>query len=105
MLHAALAPSPQTLGVLTQEACKTWEDHLWARVSALCEEKLSEGMRLLGPNFWEYGIKAFDTPPVNEEDIISSEEMALSEVRRVLGKMSELSVEEGFVTCQCFSEE
>ena len=95
VLHAALAPSPQTLGVLTKEACKTWEDHLWARVSALCEEKLSEDMRLLGANFWEQGMKAFDTPSLAEGE--DSEGVVLDEMRRVLGKMSELDVEEGSV--------
>lgn len=97
MLHAALAPSAQTLGVLTQEACKTWEDHLWARVSALCEQTLSEAMRRLGPNFWESGTKALGAPPVNEEEEVVPDDAALKEVRRVLGKMSELNVEEGFV--------
>ncbi|KAF8573972.1 hypothetical protein K439DRAFT_890278 [Ramaria rubella] len=91
VLHAALAPSPQTLGVLTKEACKTWEDHLWARVSALCEEKLTEEMHRLGPNFWESGTKALDAPLLPEEELDS----ALDEMRRVLGKMSELNVEEG----------
>ncbi|KAF8492248.1 nuclear pore protein 84/107 [Gautieria morchelliformis] len=94
LLHAALAPSPQTLGVLTKEGCKTWEDHLWARISALCEEKLSEAMGRLGPNFWEYGTKAFNAPAATEEVVIS-EHTTLDEVRRVLGKMSELNVEEG----------
>lgn len=95
LLHAALAPSPQTLGVLTKEACKTWEDHLWARVSALCEEKLSESMQLLGPNFWECGTKALDAPLVSEEEDVASEHAALEEMRRVLGKLSDLNVEEG----------
>lgn len=95
VLHAAMAPSPQTLGVLTKEACKTWEDHLWARVSVLCDEKLSEDMRLLGDNFWERGTKAFDASSFPEDS--DSESAALDEMRRVLGKMSELNVEEGSI--------
>lgn len=55
---------------------------------------LSQGMRLLGPNFWECGTKAFNPPTVTEEDGISERE-ALDEMRRVLEKMSELNVEEG----------
>jgi nuclear pore complex protein Nup107 len=95
LLHAALAPSPQTLGVLTKEACKTWEDHLWARVGALCEERLSESMQLLGPNFWESGVKALEAPVISEGEDVASERAALEEMRRVLGKMSELNVDEG----------
>ncbi|EEB92815.1 hypothetical protein MPER_08621 [Moniliophthora perniciosa FA553] len=38
VLYAALAPSPQTSLVL-KSACRTWEDHLWATISVLCDEK------------------------------------------------------------------
>ncbi|KAH9075675.1 107-domain-containing protein [Lactarius deliciosus] len=51
-LYAALAPSVQTSGVL-KSACRTWEDALWATISVLCEERLSEALARLGGGFWE----------------------------------------------------
>ncbi|KAG1880884.1 hypothetical protein F4604DRAFT_1748506 [Suillus subluteus] len=38
VLYTALAPCPQTFSTL-KSACRTWEDHLWAQISILCEEK------------------------------------------------------------------
>jgi hypothetical protein len=57
---------------------------------------LSEALGLLDPNFWECETTAFDAPAATEEVVIP-EHTALDEVRRVLGKMSELNVEEGLV--------
>ena len=51
-LYAALAPSVQTSGVL-KSACRTWEDALWATMSVLCEERLSEALARVGGGFWE----------------------------------------------------
>ncbi|KAF8530254.1 nuclear pore protein 84/107 [Hysterangium stoloniferum] len=94
ILNAALAPSRKTLGVLVKEACKTWEDHLWARVATLLEEKVSEGLILLGPNFWERNGKG-----VHEANVISKdgnfEGGTIDETREVLSKMADLNVEEG----------
>ncbi|KAH7921000.1 nuclear pore protein 84/107 [Leucogyrophana mollusca] len=53
-LYAALAPCPQTFGIL-KSTCRTWEDHLWAQISILCEEKQSAEMFKLGGGFWEDG--------------------------------------------------
>ena len=50
-LFAALAPSPQTSGVL-KAACRTWADHLWAQIGIVCEEKESMELARLGV-FWE----------------------------------------------------
>ena len=50
-LFAALAPSPQTAGVL-KAACRTWADHLWAQIGIVCEEKESMELARLGL-FWE----------------------------------------------------
>ncbi|KAG1769092.1 hypothetical protein EV702DRAFT_710396 [Suillus placidus] len=49
ILYAALAPCPQTFSVL-KSACRTWEDHLWAQISILCEEKQTAEMIKLGGN-------------------------------------------------------
>ncbi|KAG1854581.1 107-domain-containing protein [Suillus subluteus] len=43
ILYAALAPCPQIFIVL-KSACRTWEDHLWAQISILCEEKQTAEM-------------------------------------------------------------
>ncbi|KAJ7467973.1 hypothetical protein FB451DRAFT_1481251 [Mycena latifolia] len=40
ILYAALAPSLQT-SIVLKPACRTWEDHLWAQISVVCEEKQS----------------------------------------------------------------
>lgn len=50
-LFAALAPSPQTSSVL-KSVCRTWEDHLWAQIGIVCEEKESMELARLGV-FWE----------------------------------------------------
>ncbi|KAK1227800.1 Nucleoporin nup84 [Marasmius sp. AFHP31] len=54
VLYAALAPSPQTTLIL-KSACRTWEDHLWATISVLCDEKETMEMSRLGGSFWEGG--------------------------------------------------
>ncbi|EPQ52913.1 hypothetical protein GLOTRDRAFT_78934 [Gloeophyllum trabeum ATCC 11539] len=51
-LYAALVPTPQTSAVL-KTACRTWEDHLWAQISVLCEEKQALELNKLGGGFWE----------------------------------------------------
>ncbi|KAJ7494494.1 nuclear pore protein 84/107 [Mycena galericulata] len=60
ILYAALAPSPQTSSLL-KTACRTWEDHLWAQISVVCEEKQSMEMLRVGGSFWEGGIPAVES--------------------------------------------
>lgn len=93
VLCAALAPSRKTLAVLVKEACKTWEDHLWARVSTLLEENVSEGLALQGPNFWDAGNDGSDNSPSSK--INEFETSAIEETREVLGKLADVNVEEG----------
>ncbi|KAJ7273472.1 nuclear pore protein 84/107 [Mycena haematopus] len=57
ILYAALVPTPQTSSVL-KTACRTWEDHLWAQISVVCEEKQSTEMLRVGGSFWEGGLSA-----------------------------------------------
>ncbi|KAF9448699.1 hypothetical protein P691DRAFT_759710 [Macrolepiota fuliginosa MF-IS2] len=59
VLYAALAPSPQTLTVL-KSACRIWEDHLWAQISIMCEEKENMELMKLGDSFWEGGVEAVE---------------------------------------------
>ncbi|GJJ14822.1 hypothetical protein Clacol_009090 [Clathrus columnatus] len=93
VLSAALAPSRKTLAILVKEACKTWEDHLWARVATLLEEKVSEGLTALGPNFWDKGNKEPDegAPSIGTD----FEALAVEEMRDVLSKMADINVDEG----------
>ncbi|KAF7294646.1 Nuclear pore complex protein [Mycena indigotica] len=60
ILYAALVPTPQTSNVL-KAACRTWEDHLWAQVSVVCEEKQSMEMNRVGGSFWEGGLAAVES--------------------------------------------
>ena len=54
-LYASLSPSPQTFPTL-RGACKTWEDHLWATLSVICEQRESAELDRLAvyfSSFWE----------------------------------------------------
>jgi hypothetical protein len=53
-LYAALAPSPETSGVL-RRACRTWEDHAWVSVSVACEARLSAALARAGLGAWDAG--------------------------------------------------
>jgi nuclear pore complex protein Nup107 len=59
VLYASLAPSPQTSAIL-KSACRTWEDHLWAQISVMCEEKQSAEMIRLGGGFWDVGLEVVE---------------------------------------------
>ncbi|KAF8151524.1 nuclear pore protein 84/107 [Crassisporium funariophilum] len=59
LLYAAIAPSPQTATVL-KSACRTWEDHLWAEISIICEEKESKELANLGGSFWDGDVDAVE---------------------------------------------
>ncbi|KAF8553085.1 hypothetical protein OG21DRAFT_1589517 [Imleria badia] len=73
VLYAALAPTPQTFNVL-KSACRTWEDHLWAQTSILCEEKQSAEMIKLGGGYWESGLEALNDVSIPVEDADEKEE-------------------------------
>ncbi|KAL1757022.1 nuclear pore protein 84/107 [Schizophyllum commune] len=96
IVFAALAPSPQTSGVLKM-ACRTWEDHLWTQVAIVFEEKISTELNRLGGGFWEGGLLAAEEgvhiPTPEEEDQEEQEwerEMALA-----LKSLETVKVEEG----------
>ncbi|KAF8168933.1 nuclear pore protein 84/107 [Pholiota molesta] len=58
LLYATLAPAPETAPLL-KAACRTWEDHLWAELSVLCEARASAALARLAPgSFWEGGLEA-----------------------------------------------
>ncbi|KAG2337787.1 hypothetical protein BDR05DRAFT_1004738 [Suillus weaverae] len=72
----SLASCPQTFSVL-KSACRTWEDHLWAQIGILCEEKQTAEMIKLGGSFWDGGLAVLEimpSPPSQEEDTDEAEE-------------------------------
>ena len=98
LLYAILAPSPQTASVL-KSACRTWEDHLWAEISIMCEEKASQELAKLGGSFWEGGVEAVesgiqDTPSEQDEADDGDWE---SEVSATLDNLKGVAVLEGYV--------
>ncbi|EDQ98148.1 uncharacterized protein LACBIDRAFT_309794 [Laccaria bicolor S238N-H82] len=93
ILYAALAPSPQTSNVL-KLACRTWEDHLWAQVSIMCEEKESQELSRLGGSFWEGGVEAVDKG-VNDELDDAEEEEWKKEAISSLDSLKSIAVLEG----------
>ena len=98
LLYAVLAPSPQTASVL-KSACRTWEDHLWAEISIMCEEKASQELAKLGGSFWEGGVEAVEVgvqdthPEQNEADEGDWE----TEVSTTLDNLKGVAVLEGYV--------
>ncbi|KAG7444855.1 nuclear pore protein 84/107 [Guyanagaster necrorhizus] len=96
VLYAALAPSPQTFGVL-KSACRTWEDYLWAHVSIMCEEKESMEMNKLGGCFWEGGKTAVEkgVAVISEDKQEEEEEEWQKEVCQVLEGLRTVPVEDG----------
>ncbi|KAK7682153.1 hypothetical protein QCA50_014740 [Cerrena zonata] len=95
-LYAALAPCAQTYTFL-KAACRTWEDHLWAQLSILCEEKVSAELEKLKNMFWEDSLTLKETDGVDvsmnvEED---EEEDWATETMAALESLSEVPVEEG----------
>jgi nuclear pore complex protein Nup107 len=88
-LYAALAPSIQTSGVL-KSACRTWEDALWATISVLCEERLSEALARLGGGFWEPSGREEEGEPSEEE-----EEVWRADVEQELQALATVQVQEG----------
>ncbi|KAH7886730.1 nuclear pore protein 84/107 [Phlebopus sp. FC_14] len=95
-LYAALAPSPQTFSVL-KSACRTWEDHLWAQICILCEEKQSAEMIKMGGSFWEGGLatpQQVDLVAVEEGDVVEEEEWE-KEATSALETLGKVTVEDG----------
>ena len=88
-LYAALAPSVQTSGVL-KSACRTWEDALWATMSVLCEERLSEALARLGGGFWEPSGRGEEGEPGEEE-----EDTWRADVEQELQSLSAAQAQEG----------
>ena len=95
VLYAALAPTPQTFNVL-KSACRTWEDHLWAQISILCEEKQTAEMIKLGGGYWENGLEALSDAsiPVDDADEKEEEEWE-KEATTALETLGAVNVDDG----------
>ncbi|KZP13590.1 hypothetical protein FIBSPDRAFT_797582 [Athelia psychrophila] len=95
VLYAALAPSPATSAVL-KSACRTWEDHLWAQISIMCEEKLTSEMGRLG-GFWEGGVGAVEKGmvPMTRDEEEAEEEDWEKEATDALETLGGVGVIEG----------
>lgn len=98
ILYAALAPSPQTSTIL-KSACRTWEDHLWAQISIMCEEKESMELRKLGGSFWEGSIEAVEkgVKEMSAADEEREEEDWVKEVTETLDSLKGVVVSEGYL--------
>ncbi|KAK7060258.1 Nucleoporin nup84 [Paramarasmius palmivorus] len=101
VLYAALAPSPQT-SLILKSACRTWEDHLWATISVLCDEKETMELARLGGSFWEggggaEGLKNVDkgVRTVSRDVIENEEEEWEKEVVGTLEGLKSATVEDG----------
>jgi len=95
-----LAPTPQTATVL-KSAGRTWEDHLWAEISIICEERASTELASLSSgSFWEGGV---DSVEKGVQDISRPQSQHAEGVwkKDVLGSLEDLksvSVIEGYVS-------
>ncbi|KAF9448694.1 hypothetical protein P691DRAFT_800405 [Macrolepiota fuliginosa MF-IS2] len=96
VLYAALAPSPQTSTVL-KSACRTWEDHLWAQISIMCEEKENMELTKLGGSFWEGGVEAVEkgVKEMSVADEEREEKEWVKEVTETLESLKGVVVSEG----------
>ncbi|KAG6856667.1 hypothetical protein H0H87_002044 [Tephrocybe sp. NHM501043] len=88
VLYAALAPSEQTASVL-RGACRTWEDHLWAQISIMCEERESTEMEKLGGGFWEGGLRALEAGEQEEVPELEYGQERREEERRWVERVGE----------------
>jgi len=92
LLYAAIAPSSQTISLL-KNACRTWEDHLWAEVSVLCEEREETELARLGGGFWENGVDGVEKGVETSDS--RGEEDWKKEVVTSLEKLKSVAVSDG----------
>ena len=100
-LYASLAPSPAT-SVVLKSACRTWEDHLWAQISIICEGKQVDELARAcgGGGYWEIGLDALSriraTPLVPDEREQEKEEKEWErEVVNTLESLATIGVTDG----------
>ncbi|KAF5319206.1 hypothetical protein D9619_008447 [Psilocybe cf. subviscida] len=104
LLYASIVPTPQTVS-LVKAACRTWEDHLWADINVMCEEKESRELaKLASASFWdgkedefERGVEEASSLPDEQDD-----EEWENEVRNTLVRLKDVAVAEGASADQPF---
>lgn len=78
-IYAAIAPTATTLPALLP-FCKTFEDHLWARIIGLVQDKLeTELSKVANQSYWESescGLGTFEPRKVPDEDMDATSELA-----------------------------
>ncbi|KAF8962886.1 nuclear pore protein 84/107 [Flammula alnicola] len=97
LLYASMVPSPQTTSIL-KSACRTWEDHLWADISVMCEEKASRELaRLATGSFWEGGVDALEkgVDELRNLQVQQDDDEWDKEVVRTLESLKSIAVLEG----------
>ncbi|KAH9475030.1 Nucleoporin nup107 [Psilocybe cubensis] len=97
VLFAAIAPSSQTSSIL-KSACRTWEDHLWAEINILWEEKINQELaRLEKGSFWASGADSLDKGFIvlTEAEMVQREEEWEKEVTKTLVNLDSTAVVDG----------
>lgn len=94
--YAALVPCPHTSSVL-KAACRTWEDHLWAQISIMCEEKEVMELTKLEGCFWEGGAEGVEkgVKEMSAIDEECEEQDWANEVTETLESLKGIVVTEG----------
>jgi nuclear pore complex protein Nup107 len=108
-IYAAIAPTAATLPALLPY-CKTFEDHLWARIIGLVEDKFeTELSKVANNSYWGSegcGLGAFEPISVSEEDDTTSELARNSAfedtewgriAKEQLTEIAQITVAEGYV--------
>jgi nuclear pore complex protein Nup107 len=104
LLFASLAPSSATLPTLAL-GLRTWEDHLWARVCALFEDRIDLLLDRLG-GFWNAtGARSVVLGDSVDADVETNEEhdedVFEEQIENVLKEMETVKVNSRFVFSNC----
>ncbi len=93
-----MVPTQETISIL-KPACRTWEDHLWADISVIAEEKSSnELVKLSAGSFWEGGMQAVEKGPDELRNLPVDNDGEWEEgVLKALESLNSVAVSEGYV--------
>lgn len=91
-------PTPETINIL-KSACRTWEDHLWADISVITEEKsCSELAKLAAGSFWEGGVQAAEKSSEELRNLRVDDDEWEEGVLKALESLKSVAVVEGCVS-------
>ena len=92
-----MVPTPETISIL-KPACKAWEDHLWADISVITEEKSSNELaKLAAGSFWEGGVQAVEKGPDELCNLQADDDEWEGGVLKALESLNSVAVSEGYV--------